>query len=89
MRQIDCDLEVMCNTRSFKQTKNYAFLSDFIRSGKDCVEVVDYDHAEAWICAQSLRESIKRFKMADLDCKTLNKRVYLYKKSAAEKFMGN
>lgn len=89
MRQIDCNLEVVCNSRGYKQTKNYAFLSEFVRSGKDCVEVVEYEHAEAWICAQSLRESIKRFKFADLDCSTVNGRVYLYKKSAVKKFIGN
>lgn len=89
MRQIDCDLEVVCKMRGFKQTKNYAVLSDFVRSGKDCVEIVDYDHDKGWLCAQCLRESIKRFKFADLDCKTINKRVFLYKKSAMEKFIGN
>lgn len=67
------------NFRRSKRTMNRKILEDFIESGEQCCEVVDYETALPYTTTTSLNQSIKRYRIGGIKAVTVNKRVYLIK----------
>lgn len=61
----------------YKRSANNILLEDFLNSGLTCAEVVDFTTKTAYYCAQSLRNSIKRYKMPGVIAITRGGKPYL------------
>lgn len=78
MRMIPCDIENV-EGGYYTRTKNYKYLKSFADSDLNCVEVVDYDHKNAYSCSASLKKTILNFKMYNIESFTRRGKVYLIK----------
>ena len=67
-------------TRFYKKSQNLELLEKFISSDHECVIVKDCHHKNAYSCAASLRNSVKRFRMSGIIVVVREGRVYLIKK---------
>lgn len=63
----------------YKKSNNLKLLEDFINSGEDCMEVVDYTHKKPSGCVWSLNNSIRRYSLGGIRSICRDKRVYLVK----------
>lgn len=79
MKLVPCDLK---DVGYYKKTKNFELLTEFASSEYDCVMVKEYDHKNVDNCVNSLRGSIRKFKMDNIIVIQRNGCVFLAKKSA-------
>lgn len=63
----------------YKRTKNQNVLKEFINSDLDCVRVEGWEHVNAAACANSLKNSIKRFRVTGIQVFVRKGEVYLVK----------
>lgn len=63
----------------YKKTANYELLKEFAESGLKCAEVEDFTQQSATGCANSLRQTLKRYRMGTVQAVTRNGRVFLIK----------
>jgi hypothetical protein len=61
----------------YKSTKNIKFIEDFRDSGLHCAKVEEYTHKDAYCCASSLKNTIKKCRITNIECRTINGEVYL------------
>lgn len=66
----------------YKPTYNLKLLDSFIESGLPCAKVEEYTHKDAYCCASSIKGAIKRFKLHNIECRTINREVYLINTAA-------
>lgn len=86
MNLVPCEIkDVQVRTNGYKLSKNLKILQEFIEMDVDCMEVVDYTNKTAESCSNSLRYSIKRYKLSGITACTCNHKVYLVKVSALKK----
>lgn len=83
MRLIKCEKDVM--NHYYKRTKNQKILEEFMNSGLDIAEVVEYDNKNASQCASSLNNSIKRYRFNSIKAFSKNNRAFLMKLSMKTK----
>lgn len=62
---------------SFKSTKNYKIITNFIKSDYDCVELVDHNWKTPTSAYTSLTKSCQRFDIHGVKVMTRGKRVFL------------
>lgn len=63
----------------YKRTKNQNVLKEFINSDLDCVRVEGWTQNNADSCANSFRQSIKRFRVTGIQVFVRKGEVYLVK----------
>lgn len=63
----------------YKKSNNLKLLEEFINSGEDCMEVVDYTHKKTSGCVWSLNNSIRIYSLGGIRAICRDKRVYLVK----------
>lgn len=66
--------------KGYRWSKNQKILQEFLDSGLDCARVDGYHHEDAKSCSGSLRQSVKRFHMNNIDVITHKNQVYLIRK---------
>ena len=76
MKLVPCDRKEVGNI--YKPTKNFDLLQEFASSDLDCVRVI-YDCKNAEYAVNSIRESIKRFRMDGIRAIKRKDKVYLIK----------
>lgn len=64
---------------SYSKTTAMSIIEKFKESNMDCAEVRDYTHKTANSCANSLKQSIKRFRVFNVDVIVRQNRVFLVK----------
>lgn len=79
MKLVPCDLRAIRNAAGFKGTKNYDIIMEFVESDHECVKVEGWTQSQAYVCAASLNNSIKRFNKAGIKAITYKGEVYLVK----------
>ena len=78
MKLIPYDMEELKTKREYANLR--AILSEFEASELNCVEVVDYPHTCANVCASCLHEATKRHKMFNIGVVRRRNQVFLIKK---------
>lgn len=63
----------------YKRTKNQKLLMEFVNGEADCVRVDGWTQKTAASCANSFRESIKRFRLTGIQVIVRKEAVYLVK----------
>ena len=63
----------------YKKSNNLKLLEEFINSGEDCMEVVDYTQKKTSGCVWSLNNSIRIYSLGGIRAICRDKRVYLVK----------
>lgn len=81
MNLVPCDLRSIMNAPSFKGTKNYDIIMEFVESDYDCVKIQGWTHVSAFSCTASLNKSIARFNKGGIKAITHNGEVYLVKEN--------
>ena len=61
----------------YKRTSNYALIKEFMESGLKCAEIEDFPQSTANICASSMRATIKRYNLFNVQAVSRNGRVFL------------
>lgn len=83
MKMIPCDIKEFMKG-GYKKTSNLEILEEFASSECECVKIEDYPHKDAYVCASSLKGSIRRFGMTGIDCVSRNGKVFLIRHSTVE-----
>lgn len=71
--------------------KNQRFINEFMESGFECIEVKDFEHRDAYSCANALRRSVERMNIRSIKVISRNNRVFMIRevknneKSSTEK----
>ena len=61
----------------YKKTDNYDTIKEFKASGLECAEIEGFPQKDAYSCAASLRNTIKRYNMFGVRSVVRNGRVFL------------
>lgn len=67
------------NVNGYKMSDNYRLLDEFRNSDLTCAEVKDFTHRDAPVCAGSINQSIKRYKIGNVHAICRKGRVFLIK----------
>lgn len=63
----------------FKPTSNYTLLTEFVESGHECVELVDYHYSDSKSAQNTLTMSARRFNIGSVKVIVRKERVFLVK----------
>lgn len=80
MKLIPYDIDKVKGRMQYKRSENLRILEEFAKSELECAKVEDYSCENAHNCAASLRNSIKRYKFADITVSARKGEVYLIRR---------
>lgn len=64
MKLVPYDIKKL-EVKGYKKCSNQKVIDEFLNSEAECVEVVDYPHKNAWVCASTMRASVNRMHLSD------------------------
>jgi hypothetical protein len=79
MKLVPYDLRKV-NTVGYKKSDNYLILTEFVESDLECAKVEGFTQSSASGAAASLRQSIKRYRMGNIDAISRGGELFLIKK---------
>lgn len=76
-----CAKEDIGKLRVYSSSENRRILEQFAESGLECAKVTDFTQKDAYVCAASLRNSIKTYRMFSYTAIVSRGEVYLIRKN--------
>ena len=85
MKLIAYDKIKIKNIGGYKKTDNMLIVEEFIESGLDCVKVEGWTQKEAYRCAWSINQTIKRMKKSGIRALSRDGEVFIITEESKRK----
>lgn len=77
MKLVERRISEIPNLNGYKKTKNMQILDEFVQSGMECAEVMEFTNKTASSCANSLRATIEKQRYGGITAISRNNKAYL------------
>ena len=79
MRLVAYDVNKVERPAMYKRTKLLAVLEEFMKSDDVCVEIKDFNHRDAYVCASCFRRAIVRYNFGGVAAIARRNQAFLIK----------